>query len=256
MSDRRQPGPGTPADLQGRLDRYWSGRATAYTDRQRRDARAASDLRVWTDRWSRVLPGPPGRVLDVGTGSGYLAFLLADLGYDVTGIDMSRGMLAVARDRVREAADGDARAPRFVEDDAVAPARVRGPFDAVVGRYVLWTLRDPVAAVRRWMTLLAPGGTVACADAAWYPGGIDPGTTVESTDGPDAFVRTYSTATLDALPLARARDAGDFAAVLTDAGLADVEVVPVPELAELDRRFGMSPGHESRPQFIVTGRRP
>ena len=88
------------------------------------------------------------------------------------------------------------------------------------------------------------------------PGGIDPGTTVESTDGPDAFVRTYSTATLDALPLARARDADDFAAVLTDAGLTDVEVVPVPELAELDRRFGMSPGHESRPQFIVTGRRP
>ncbi|HEY1135155.1 MAG TPA: hypothetical protein VGE77_11325 [Nocardioides sp.] len=39
-------------------------------------------------------------------------------------------------------------------------------------------------------------------------------------------------------------------------GLIAVTTVPLREVAELDRRFGMSPGHESRPQHLVTGRTP
>ena len=42
---------------------------------------------------------PPGRVLDVGCGTGALAARLADRGYRVVGVDPSEGMLEVMRSR-------------------------------------------------------------------------------------------------------------------------------------------------------------
>jgi len=45
---------------------------------------------------------PPGRVLDVGCGTGALAARLARLGYTVVGLDPSRGMLDVLRERAPE----------------------------------------------------------------------------------------------------------------------------------------------------------
>jgi len=38
------------------------------------------------------------KALDVGSGTGFLSSLLDDMGIDVTGLDISRGMLAQARD--------------------------------------------------------------------------------------------------------------------------------------------------------------
>ncbi|MGH8932096.1 MAG: class I SAM-dependent methyltransferase [Egibacteraceae bacterium] len=52
---------------------------------------------AWADVCSGALPTPPADVLDVGTGTGQVALLLADLGHRVTGIDLAEGMLALAR---------------------------------------------------------------------------------------------------------------------------------------------------------------
>ena len=47
---------------------------------------------------TRHLPPPPARVLDVGAGTGALSLPLARLGYQVTALDISPGML----ERLRE----------------------------------------------------------------------------------------------------------------------------------------------------------
>ncbi|MFW6775800.1 class I SAM-dependent methyltransferase [Nocardioides sp. CPCC 205120] len=254
--------PGTAAgdaDLQARLDRYWSGRAAAYHQRQVDGERAPHDRALWHRIWGGALPPAPARVLDVGTGTGYVASVLAELGHDVVGLDSSPGMLAEAEDdAARRRAEG-LPAARYLLGDAVAPEGVPGvpaDLDAVTSRYLLWTLRDPVTAIRAWARLLRPGGTVACVDANWYPGGIDRGVAVESVDGPGAFGATYDAPTEAGLPLANATGVEDLVAVLEAAGLVAVRATRLDEVAELDRRYGMSPGHESRPQYLVTGRTP
>ncbi|HTQ93112.1 MAG TPA: class I SAM-dependent methyltransferase, partial [Streptosporangiaceae bacterium] len=57
----------------------------------------------------RELPAPPVRIIDLGCGQGTQALRLARLGYDVTGVDASAGLLA-----------------RFERDLAAEPAAVRG----------------------------------------------------------------------------------------------------------------------------------
>jgi SAM-dependent methyltransferase len=46
-----------------------------------------------------ALAPPPSRVLDAGCGTGRVAIRLAELGHDVTGVDLDASMLEVARER-------------------------------------------------------------------------------------------------------------------------------------------------------------
>jgi len=103
--------------------------------------------------------GPGMRVLDVGCGVGDVSMLAASLvGTEgaVVGVDADPRSLALARQRVEDRrlrnvgfAEGDLRAFSFDE-----------PFDAVVGRFILMYLADPVEAVHHVATLVRPGGVV------------------------------------------------------------------------------------------------
>jgi SAM-dependent methyltransferase len=103
------------------------------------------------------------RVLDLGTGLGHVARLAAQIvGPDgsVVGLDRAPQALAVARQRAEAAGE---RHVSFVEGD-VARWHADEPFDAVVGRLVLFHLADPVAAVRHHLRNLRPGGLFVALD--------------------------------------------------------------------------------------------
>jgi len=103
------------------------------------------------------------RVLDLGTGTGAVARLLAELvgptGH-VVGVDRATEALAAADRRRRE--EGLANVS-FVEGD-VDSWHHDGEFDAVVGRLVLFHLRDPVAALTHHARSLRPGARVVVMD--------------------------------------------------------------------------------------------
>lgn len=192
--------------IQSQINRYWDHRARAYDAHQQRGDRLDADQAVWTRVLSQALTDDITDVLDLGTGSGYLAFLLADLGYTVTATDLSGDMLAVAADRARERAAENKPNPTFELGDAVAPSFEPRSFDAITNRYVMWTLRDPLKALFNWKRLLRPGRQLVIVDAPWFPNGIEANTT-------EGFVEHYGGTVAQALPLAQAHSIEDTVAV-------------------------------------------
>ncbi len=125
-------------------------------DRQAASIDAATRLLL---RASGIQPGM--RVLDLGTGIGHVAMLVAELvgpQGQVVGIDNSSKLLDVAALRA-------ASRPqlRFVEGD-VRSWRDEEPFDAIVGRLILFHLADPVSVLRHHAAGLRPDGLLLALD--------------------------------------------------------------------------------------------
>lgn len=108
---------------------------------------------------------PGEHVLDVGCGPGfYVKELLDQVGVDgsVTGVDVSKAMLAVAAKRV-EGHDNVA----FCEAEATALPVPDGAFDAAVSVQVLEYVPDVAAALAEIHRALRPGGRVVIWDVDW-----------------------------------------------------------------------------------------
>ena len=108
-------------------------------------------------RWRRFLVSriPPGAtVLDVATGTGAVARALLERGCDVTGLDQSAGMLAVARARLGDRV-------RFVEAGAERLPFEDASFDALTFTYLLRYVDEPGDVLRELARVVRPGGTVA-----------------------------------------------------------------------------------------------
>jgi len=142
-----------------------------WTERSSRFNGGASHLRheaMWIDAFRAALGDAPLRVLDLGTGTGACALLLAGLGHEVTAVDGSQGMLATARNMAQERG----LAIDFIHatmDEADLPA---ASFDVVTLRNVLWTLETPVAALRLARRALKPNGRVLISDGKWRVDGV------------------------------------------------------------------------------------
>jgi SAM-dependent methyltransferase len=100
------------------------------------------------------------RVLDVGSGSGDVSFLAAELvgshGY-VLGVD--RSAAAVERARARAVRRNISNVGFEVGDPA--SMHFSQPFDAIIGRFVLMYQEDPASSLMKMMRYLRGGGLVA-----------------------------------------------------------------------------------------------
>ncbi|MFI6575512.1 class I SAM-dependent methyltransferase [Nocardiopsis sp. NPDC050513] len=92
------------------------------------------------------------RILDAGCGAGPLSAALRDRGADVTGVDASAGMLALARRRLGDDAD-----LRVVDLSGPLPF-ADGAFDDVVASLVLHYLEDWGPTLAEMRRVLRPGG--------------------------------------------------------------------------------------------------
>lgn len=154
------------AELLHSIGQYWTRRAPSYTDVIKKNLADGWD-QVWADELISHFPDGgdrPLRVLDIGTGPGFYAIILARRGYEVTAVDYSEGMLREAKRNAGALADKI----RFTRMDAQKLAFADGSFDAIVTRNLTWNLPDPAGAYREWMRVLRPGGALVNFDANWY----------------------------------------------------------------------------------------
>jgi ubiquinone/menaquinone biosynthesis C-methylase UbiE len=103
---------------------------------------------------------PGRRVLEVAPGPGYLAIALAKLGYQVTGLDVSRSFVRIARENaMRDGVDVG-----FHEGDAAGMPFAAEVFDFAVCRAAFKNFTDPAGALGEMHRVLQPGGTALIVD--------------------------------------------------------------------------------------------
>ncbi|GAA4723884.1 class I SAM-dependent methyltransferase [Pedococcus ginsenosidimutans] len=160
----------SPADIDlEQVRRYWDEFASEYDDYPDHGLLDPDMRAAWKDLLRTWLPATPSRLADLACGTGTLSVLAAELGHEVTGVDLSEQMVALAR--AKSAPFG--RAVEVLHGDAGQPPLEPGSVDVVLARHVLWTLPDPLAALRRWVGLLRPGGRLVLVEGRWGLEGAD-----------------------------------------------------------------------------------
>src|SRR6266581_4927315 len=144
--------------------------ALGYTDaEQERLMRQAALIAPITERLFREAGiGVGHRVLDLGSGLGDVSMLVAGLvgaSGEVVGIECDA--TSIERAQARVAAAG-LRNVSFLNVDVNNIVTDR-PFDAVVGRFILMFLPDPIFMLRSVSRLVRPGGVIAFQEPSWIP---------------------------------------------------------------------------------------
>ncbi len=142
------------------IRRWWDEDAGVYDSVPNHALSDPVEAAAWRAALLRLLPPPGSRILDAGAGTGAISILLAQLGYRVTALDLSEGMLSQAR---RKAAERGLDV-EFVAGPVEEPPP--GPFQAVVERHVLWTTLDPRGVLAGWRAA-APGGRLVLLEGLW-----------------------------------------------------------------------------------------
>jgi SAM-dependent methyltransferase len=143
----------------------WDAEADRFDDQPDHGLRDERIRAAWWSLLAELVPGPPARVLDLGSGTGSLAVLLAEHGHRVFGVDLAPRMVERAARKARE----QSVSVDFRVGDAAEPP-VDGLFDVVLVRHVLWAMPDPSAAVDRWLSLLTPAGVLILVEGFWHTG--------------------------------------------------------------------------------------
>ena len=158
------------SDLKNEIHDYWTNRARGYSEynqQEMADARQTMWRAKLLDLLGKQFPEREPKeikILDVGTGPGFFAILLAEAGYQVTAIDYTEEMLKEAQQN----AGGLEECIVWKTGDAQALDVENNSFDAIVTRNVTWNLPRPDLAYKEWLRVLKPGGMLYNFDADWY----------------------------------------------------------------------------------------
>lgn len=146
--------------IEQRVKNYWTARSHDFGTVRKNELESDMGKR-WLEEIERHLPQGKLDILDVGTGTGFFAILLARLGHRVTGIDLTPAMIAESRALAGSMGlDID-----FRQMNAQELSFEEERFDVVISRNLTWTLPEPQKAYSQWYRVLKKGGVLLNYDA-------------------------------------------------------------------------------------------
>lgn len=150
-------------ELTDLVSSYWNSRAKDFSV-FRRDEYHSVQFDKWTAELKEKL-GAEGKakVLDVGCGSGFLSAILATLGYEVVGVDLTEEMIEQSKAFV--ASEG--MQVEFRQMNALELDFPDESFDFVLSRNLTWTLPNLEQAYKEWLRVLKKGGKIINFDAEY-----------------------------------------------------------------------------------------
>ena len=148
-------------EIKNRITDYWTRRAPSFSVQRMRDFHSEKHG-LWMEEFQKYIPmDRPLKILDIGTGTGFFAFVLGARGHHATGIDLTQSMIDEAR-RTSEVLGIPAE---FCLMDAEKPEFPPETFDVIVTRNLTWVLPHMAEAYQAWHKLLKPGGILINFDA-------------------------------------------------------------------------------------------
>lgn len=158
------PSASTEISLLQRVTEYWGNRAVGYSQSNREEL-AGSTQQKWQSMLLSLLPqNRQLTLLDVGTGPGFLAILMAQAGHKVIAIDATQNMLQCAQQNARLQGVNI----EFLLGDAQSLPLENQSVDGVITRNLTWNLEQPEQAYAEWYRVLKNGGRLINFDANWY----------------------------------------------------------------------------------------
>ena len=169
--------------LTRRIENYWDERSENFS-RTRRLELEGVDAVAWKNLFQKNLPAGRLKILDVGTGAGFFAAILSELGHEVIGVDLSVKMLCEADKNLR----GMKLNAEFKRMNAQELNFDDETFDAVVTRNLTWTLPNVKAAYSEWFRVLKVGGVLMNFDSDYGDTDFFDDKTCTKGEVPDALL--------------------------------------------------------------------
>lgn len=149
--------------MQERIENYWQDEASRYSSQIWKEMNGFKK-----DAWIKLIDeyrpaGDKLKILDIGTGPGFFAMILSQMGHTVTAVDCTDNMLKEAEHNA-EIANVDVEFYKMDSHELDFPDET---FDLIVCRNLTWTLRDPQKAYREWNRVLKSKGRILVFDANW-----------------------------------------------------------------------------------------
>lgn len=227
-------------EIKEAIKEKWDESSQSYDNYHGHGIKSNEERSAWKQSFQRVLGTDKLKVLDVGCGTGEISILLAEMGHQVTGIDLSHKMLERARSKAK---DSNIEAV-FEPGDAESLVYRDDTFDVVLNRHLLWTLPHPKEALKEWKRVLKPGGKVILIDGLWRDGSWENKVRCMIGDfcilileHKNPWKGTYSKQIESALPHMGGMKASTVRSYLEEADFKEIDLESLKEIMDIQRRF-------------------